>query len=329
MRYLFTFLFLIVYLTNCGSKAGSKQHAQVTSNQDTATSRHAASNSVSPNSSQSKGDSISIPYATEKDKILVERILQTAVANQQRWGKENTILWIARQFIGVPYVAHTLDRTDKEQMVINLHELDCTTYVEAVLSLSQCAFNGQTSFPDYCKMAQRVRYRDGKVAYENRLHYFQWWVADNENKGLIKEIATPPAAFSGKQQLRIDYMTTHAADYAMLRQAPNRVKALAQQEKEWEGKTVSYIPKAKLNDSSLWGIVQDGDIIGLVTNKTGLDASHLGIAVWHKDGLYLLNASSLKKNGKQVVEPTETLYQYLSQRKHNTGIRVLRIQNKN
>lgn len=326
MRYLFTFLFLIVCLTNCGSKAGSKEHAQMVSNQDTATSLHAASNSVSPNNSQPHTDSIPTPYATEKDKKLVERILQTAVANQQHWGKEETILWIARQFIGVPYVAHTLDRTDEEQMVINLHELDCTTYVEAVLSLAQCAFNGQTSFPDYCKMAQRVRYRDGKVAYENRLHYFQWWVSDNESKGLVKEIATPLATFNGKQRLRIDYMTTHAADYAMLRQAPNRVKALAQQEKEWEGKTVSYIPKAKLNDSGLRGIVKDGDIIGLVTNKPGLDASHLGIAVWHKDGLYLLNASSLKKNGKQVVEPTETLFQYLSQRKHNTGIRVLRIQ---
>lgn len=329
MRYVFTFLFLIVFLTNCGSKAGSKQHTQAAANQDTAAALCATANGDITHSPQPTNDSISVPYATEKDKKLVERILQTAVTNQQRWGKEKTILWIARQFIGVPYVAHTLDRTDEEQMVINLHELDCTTYVEAVLSLAQCAFNGQTSFPDYCKMAQRVRYRDGKVAYENRLHYFQWWVADNENKGLIKEIATPPSAFSGKQQLRIDYMTTHAADYAMLRQAPNRVQALARQEKKWEGKTVSYIPKTKLNDSNLRNVVHDGDIIGLVTSKPGLDASHLGIAVWHKDGLYLLNASSLKKNGKQVVEPTETLFQYLAQRKHNTGIRVLRIQNKN
>ena len=72
-------------------------------------------------------------------------------------------------------------------------------------------------------------------------------------------------------------------------------------------------------------MVHDGDIIGLVTNKAGLDASHLGIAVWHDDGLYLLNASSLKKNGHQVVEPKETLFAYLAARAHNTGIRVLRI----
>lgn len=191
MRYVFTFLFLIVFLTNCGSKAGSKQHTQAAANQDTAAALRATANGEITHSSQPTNDSISVPYATEKDKKLVERILQTAVTNQQRWGKEETILWIARQFIGVPYVAHTLDRTDEEQMVINLHELDCTTYVEAVLSLAQCAFNGQTSFPDYCKMAQRVRYRDGKLPTRIAFTIFNGGWQTMKTRDLSKRLPLP------------------------------------------------------------------------------------------------------------------------------------------
>ena len=150
-------------------------------------------------------------------------------------------------------------------------------------------------------------------------------MSDNERKGLLQEIHAPSTVFTGRQRLRIDYMSTHADSYDMLRQHPERVKTIAQQEKAWLGKTVTYIPKGRLKDPALRQVVRDGDIIGLVTNKPGLDASHLGIAVWHEDGLYLLNASSLKKNGHQVVEPKETLFAYLAARAHNTGIRVLRI----
>lgn len=225
----------------------------------------------------------------------------------------------------MPYVAHTLDRSDTEQMVINLHELDCTTYVEAVLALARCTFAGKTSFADYCHEARLIRYMSGKVDYCGRLHYFQWWVSDNERKGLLQEIHAPSTLFTGRQRLRIDYMSTHADSYDMLRQHPERVKTIAQQEKAWLGKTVTYIPKGRLKEPALRQVVHDGDILGLVTNKPGLDASHLGIAVWHDDGLYLLNASSLKKNGHQVVEPKETLFAYLAARAHNTGIRVLRI----
>ena len=43
---------------------------------------------------------------------------------------KTSTLWFARQFLGVPYVAHTLELNDKEQLVVNTRELDCTTLVE-------------------------------------------------------------------------------------------------------------------------------------------------------------------------------------------------------
>ena len=312
-------VFLALSLTGCAK-------AQEAKNRDIADAQKAVDTTMTagtPILADTMAGSNSL--GTANDRRLVERILRTTCKNYAAWGKEKTIVWIARQFIGVPYVGHTLDRSDTEHMVINLHELDCTTYVEAVLALAHCTFEGKSSFSDYCEAAQQVRYQDGKVSYENRLHYFQWWVADNVRKGLVQEITLPASIFTGRQLLRIDYMSTHASNYDMLRNHPERVQAIAKREKVWQGKMVNYIPKERLADTSLRQVVHDGDIIGLVTNKAGLDASHLGIAVWHKDGLYLLNASSLKKNGKQVVEPQETLFAYLAVRDHNKGIRVLRI----
>ena len=67
--------------------------------------------------------------------------------------------------------------------------------------------------------------------------------------------------------------------------------------------------------------MHDGDIISILTNIKGLDTQHIGFAVWHKDGLHLLNASSIHK---KVVEEPMTLRQYLGKHKTMTGIRVCR-----
>ncbi len=242
MRKLLTTLCLALSLAGCGHASGAKEQADPTPQ---------TADTVARNDQVRDTIAAPMPDATREDRQLVERILRTTHDHYASWGKEKTILWIARQFVGVPYVAHTLDRSDTEQMVINLHELDCTTYVEAVLALARCTFAGKTSFADYCHEAQLIRYRSGKVDYCSRLHYFQWWVSENERRGFIQEIHTPASLFTSRQRLRIDYMSTHADSYDMLRQHPERVKTIAQQEKAWLGKTVTYIPKGRLKDPVL------------------------------------------------------------------------------
>jgi hypothetical protein len=83
-----------------------------------------------------------------------------------------------------------------------------------------------------------------------------------------------------------------------------------------------YIPEQNLKNTKLLrSTVHDGDIIGIVTTKAGLEISHLGIAVWHKDGLHMLNASSMYH---KVVEDNNLLYTYLKNKKTSTGIRIAR-----
>lgn len=260
------------------------------------------------------------------DSILAERLLlQGNKLQSSGASKEKIILFYARSFRGTPYVAHTLDRSKTEQLVVNLHELDCTTYIENVYALTLCTLRGETSFGAFRNQLRLLRYRNGQLSYANRLHYYQWWITDNARMGFFSEITQPATLFRVKQQLNLNYMTTHASAYTMLRGNKQRQAAIRRFEQSGNDR-VSYLPKRLLrNTRALRQTIHDGDLIAIVTTKRGLDTSHLGIAVWHADGLHLLNASSLQKNGKSVVEPTETLATYLRSRTSNPGIRVARL----
>lgn len=69
------------------------------------------------------------PQYERQDSIRVVQILQDA--SKLRAGT-NLILYIARKFKDVPYVGHTLEPNDDERLIVNLRQLDCTTYVETV-----------------------------------------------------------------------------------------------------------------------------------------------------------------------------------------------------
>ena len=94
-------------------------------------------------------------------------------------------------------------------------------------------------------------------------------------------------------------------------------------EKALNGRKFRYIPKRSIDNSSLLRrTIHDGDILVMLTSKKGLDTSHIGIAVWHKDGLHLLNASQLRH---KVVVESKLFRDYMLSQKSQTGIRVVRV----
>lgn len=251
---------------------------------------------------------------TRQDSAAVVDILRSSDAST---------LSIARRFLKVPYVAHTLEVNKEEQLVVNLHELDCTTFVETVLALKRCIEAKQKTFDDYCKALQKIRYEGGaEPDYRKRLHYFTLWMDDNERMGVVKSVETPNPPYTAIQKVNVDYMTTHVNSYKMLKEHPAWKPAIRALEQKINGKKYRYIPKSQIKNTKLLRqCVHDGDIISILTNIKGLDTQHIGFAVWHKDGLHLLNASSIHK---KVVEEPMTLRQYLGKHKTMTGIRVCR-----
>ena len=257
-----------------------------------------------------------VEYQRE-DSIKVMELLKGAPATG------NLMVHFARQLIGIPYVGHTLEPFDKERLIVNLRELDCTTMVENALALSLCVRDSVCSFEAFCHILQKIRYEQGdEPAYTKRLHYFTSWIEDNTSMGFCKEVQGPNPPFTAWQTVEASYMTQHPDRYRMLKVNPGDIPAIRKMEKRIEGRRYRYIPKDQLTNTSLLRqTIHDGDIIAIITNIAGLDTQHIGIAVWHDDGLHLLNASSIHH---KVVEEPMTLQQYLFQHKTMPGIRIIR-----
>lgn len=260
---------------------------------------------------------------TKEDSIMVEKLLNQARTNKLKRQQE-CVKFFTRQFYGIPYVAKTLELNKKEKLVINLRQLDCTTYVENVVALSLCVKENGLTFADFCRNLSLIRYRKGGgVNYSDRLHYFTDWINDNSVLGICFSPQSPNPPFSAVQRVSVDYMSTHSTKYPMLAGNKKNMAEIRKTEQNLTGKSYRYIPKSNIDNSKLLRrTIHDGDIIVILTNIKGLDTQHLGFALWKKDGLHLVNASSIRH---KVVEEPMLLYTYLKRHKSMTGIRIVRL----
>lgn len=255
-------------------------------------------------------------HYTKADSTLVCKLLAIG---------EKDVLTYARHFLGKPYVAHTLELyPDDERLVLNTAELDCTTFVDVVVALTICSLRGETTFAAYVRQLHNQRYWGGVCnGYPSRIHYFSDWIKDNTHLGFVTEIQQPNPPFTAVQTLKVDYMTKHPDAYISLTKHPEYLPTIAKQEKSLTGRQYRFIPTAQVNNTkAMRQAVHDGDILAITSTTPGLDIAHLGFAVWHEDGLYLLDASSIHK---KVLEEPIPLRTYLERRKNVTGIRVVRI----
>ena len=267
-----------------------------------------------------QGRSFKIQYE-KSDSLKVVSLLSDA--RRQPAGTNFTIFF-ARRLKGIPYVGHTLEVNKTEQLVINLRQLDCTTYVENVVALTMCMKQKKYTFSDFCYNLRSLRYRGNSAPdYTKRLHYFTDWIEDNTGKGVCHEVQSPNPPFSAVQKINVYYMSANPDKYKIMREHPEYIPQIAASEKAINGKQYRFIPKTQAKDSpQLRAAVKDGDIIALTSAVGGLDIQHVGFAVWHSDGLHLLNASSLRR--KTVEEPM-TIYNYLQKQRKMTGFRVIRL----
>lgn len=279
----------------------------------------AAAAKPSPAPQAARTDSLpGLALYTPADSARVERLLRLTP------GGGSDVLFFARQFLGVPYVASTLEVADPEKLVVNLRQLDCTTLVETVLALALTRRQGRTDFLSYCHNLMRLRYFHGRMdGYLSRLHYFTWWMHDNVEKGILQEVSDT-IRFTAPVRVDNHYMSAHPEKYKMLKAHPEWTDSIRALERRFNGKDGFYLPaEATGLPPHELSAIKDGDVVAIVTRKDGIDYSHLGFAAWGKDGkLHLLNASSLHH---KVVEEPKTLRQYLREHPASAGIRLVRL----
>lgn len=230
------------------------------------------------------------------------------------------MLSAARLFLDIPYVASTLER-EPEGLVVNLRGLDCTTLVETALALSQTAGDDSVhpSFQAYCEALRHIRYRDGIVAYVERLHYISDWKEETGKRSIVQDI-TSTLPGSQSLPLRLSFISSHPQSYPPLVKHPEWISAIKRRENSANLREYSYLPKEKLSKSEPY--IRDGDILGFVTSVPGLDVTHLGIACREGGKLTFLHASSSAR--KVIVNPVP-LREYLGRMKNCKGIWVIRV----
>ena len=117
-------------------------------------------------------------------------------------------------------------------------------------------------------------------------------------------------------------MTTHPNLYPAINGINHLYKTKIKEEENKISRNIYYIPTSYIRNHTL-NFIKDGDIIAFVTQKKGLDISHIGFAVRKADGkIHLLNASS---KYKKVVLDRNSIYQYIKAQKYVMGSRVFRL----
>lgn len=253
----------------------------------------------------------------QKDKEILDELFE--ILASERNSSIPVLIIKAGTFLKeTPYVASTLEiNPEEEKLVVNLREMDCTTFAENCLAIARTIKKGEPTFEKFTSELKEIRYRDGKIdGYPSRLHYFSDWIYNNVQKKIVASISINIADIP--YPLNVNFMSTHPGSYIQLKDSA-LIPVIAKQEKEISSRTMYYIPKERITEFE--DKLMDGDIAGITTNIGGMDIMHV-VILTRKDGrIYPLHASSA---AEKVILSEETLEDYLLKSKRATGIMVAR-----
>ena len=250
---------------------------------------------------------------------MFEKLLKQS--GQNNWKAKNigeVVIDVAKCFIGRPYEGGTLEiNGENEEIVVNLIEFDCVTLMESSLAFARMIKKGLTTMNDFARELEFIRYRKGKlVDYTSRLHYTSDWITDNESKGVVTDISKSLGGIP--IQFNVYFMSENSELYPVLRKVPKMIAEIEVYEEHIRKRTYHYIPKEQF--PNIENRLQTGDLVGFVTNKPGLDFSHVGLIVVENNVVKLLHASSGQK--KVVLE--NSLQNYLNSNSSATGVCIMR-----
>lgn len=177
---------------------------------------------------------------------------------------------ISGKLLGATYLVHPLigSPTETEVLVTRMDGFDCITYLETVLVLAHAK-----SVDEFSGLLRKIRYRNGEVGYQQRLHYASEWANHLIQIGWLADMTGSENAVVREKLL--DIVPGVQPVNARLR----------------------YYPKHELSMVSRW--FKDGDLILFASGRKGLDVSHAGMIVRNSEQVLMRNAT---RSHKQVIE---------------------------
>jgi Protein of unknown function (DUF1460) len=232
---------------------------------------------------------------------------------------------VGKALLGTRYKSFTLEIDNRiEAVSANFNGMDCWTFFEISLGFARMLNDpeGNWTPESLLRHIERDRYRDGQCTgeYLSRLHYLEDWLADNDRRGLVKDLTRSLGGRSVPHAAR--EMTLGWHNYRYLTSNRALLKPLAKMEARVSSRALYQIPKGHV--AAIEPELRSGDIIGIVSHDGRLfGTSHVGLAIRSSDGvLHFMHASSPRNYGKVVID--SSLSSYLYRYGSDTGILVAR-----
>lgn len=241
-------------------------------------------------------------YAISVSERTLEKassIIENEIKPNAHLTSGDLIVHTSRLFMDTPYQAGTLISNSNHPyaLVVNFDLLDCFTYLDYVIALSQSFDNAS-----FLSALVNVRYKKSNVTYYDRKHFFSDWYAVSPQIAADITAVISPDAITVPKQLN---QKVEGGEYI---QGLGVIPRL-----------VTYIPSDKITQSVLDNL-QNGDLVGVYSPKIGLDVTHTGIIVKENNQILYRNASSLSKYNKVVDLP------FMDYIRSKPGIVVLRVE---
>jgi len=165
-----------------------------------------------------------------------------------------------------PYIHNPLtgSPTEPEVLVARMDGFDSTTYMQTVLAISV-----SKSLGDFLNRLREIRYLDGRVSYQTRLHYTIEWAQYQIRRRLLADLTLGEETLVRQKTL------------SFLKDIPPRKV------------TMQFFPKHALESVSRWLI--DGDLIYFNSLRRDLDIFHVGIVFRDSQHLFMRHAQARRK----------------------------------
>ncbi|WP_272666315.1 MULTISPECIES: N-acetylmuramoyl-L-alanine amidase-like domain-containing protein [Providencia] len=187
---------------------------------------------------------------------------------------------LTQYFLTTPYNKQTLNMSPllAEELVINLKEMDCMTFIEYTE-----AFKRSKNYEQFVLNLTNIRYINQNITFKHRRHFFSDWAQEPE--AIVVDITNELSSHAIKvnKQLNLKY---HDQRYISGLPIKDRV--------------INYIP-VKYIDDDLVSRLRTGDYIGIYSENHGLDVSHVGVVIRKENKTIFRNASSLRRSF-QVID---------------------------
>ena len=257
-------------------------------------------------------------FYTDEDREIFEQFLSHIAPYKNC---EVVLRQTALFFLGKPYVAHTLEVTDDEMLVVNLREFDCMTFVETVIALTRTAVADNPTFGTFLDNLRNIRYRNGVInGYSSRLHYTSDWIFENERCGFLKNIShTLPG--SRIERKEINFMSSNRHLYKHLKDDDAmlaHIIAIENQINQRGG--FSFTPTEQI--PRIMRYIPDMAVVAFTTSISGLDVQHVGFTFWENDRLTFIHAST--STNSVIIEP-RTLAEYCEAIRAVTGVMIVEV----